>query len=418
MFIGAINSDVRQVLANTARVFNGRRVVVGCSGNFTSEAVISAHAAAAEIHSNDVSLYCCMFGRWLSGRPLDLAVAEPDFAWLEQYLVDDTSRLAAMMVLLDALEFEKQNNAHRVRMWKVYRAEFGRLVSETQERLAKTRIKVTSFFEGDVWDHYQRFAEDKAAVFCCYAPTYTGGYERLYRRLEQVFRWQPPQYELLDDERRAALLAWMQGRDYLWYDDRVIPGVPAVLKQASGRRRAVYLYSNLVQRTAVMQPAAIPGLPDLPLVDSSLEIQDTSRLTLLRIKSAQLAAFKEAFLSKRIDFALGTWPFALLIDGRIAGFVEFERPRWGSTGEVYMMADFDVICWVLQRQPAAHPAGYRIVGIPLAHTSGCAPVAGPAGTGECTCRRSLTPNPGQRPPTHAGAKPTKSLRSALTPPAL
>ena len=50
----------------------------------------------------------------------------------------------------------------------------------------------------------------------------------------------------------------------------------------------------------------------------------------------------------------------------------------------------------------------------LAHASGIRILR----PGECTCRRSLTPNPGQRPPAHAGAKPTKSLRSALTPPAI
>ncbi len=63
MFVGALNETVRRFLAHHGKVFDGRVVVVGCSGNFTSEAVIAASAEPAAMHSYDISLY------WYQNHP-------------------------------------------------------------------------------------------------------------------------------------------------------------------------------------------------------------------------------------------------------------------------------------------------------------------------------------------------------------
>ena len=85
MFVGAINATVREFLGNVAGVFDGREVVVGCSGNFTIESVIFQHAKPAAIHSNDISFYSCMAGRWLSDQPLEFDIVDPGYSWLGEY---------------------------------------------------------------------------------------------------------------------------------------------------------------------------------------------------------------------------------------------------------------------------------------------------------------------------------------------
>ena len=55
MFIGAINSQLRSILAGF-RALQDRPVYVGCSGNFTVERVLTSKGVK-ELHSNDVSLY-------------------------------------------------------------------------------------------------------------------------------------------------------------------------------------------------------------------------------------------------------------------------------------------------------------------------------------------------------------------------
>jgi len=341
MFVGAINSTVREFLGNVASVFDGQQVVVGCSGNFTSEAVISQRAKPAAVHSNDISFYSCMAGRWLTGQPLEFKIADPDFDWLVPYLGSDVCKLASIMVLLDMLEHAKQNNPHRVRMWRLYRDQFPTLLAKTVDRLTQVDIRVTTYFAGDVWEHFKRFGDRDDAVFCCYAPTYAGGYERMYKELDKIIDWDAPHYEMLDDKRRDGLLSWMAERRFLWYDDRIIPNLRPVMQQQSGRNKTVYLYSNAVNRTAVFMDMASKPLPKLPLADGHFTVNPDSRITLFPIKTSDLARFKDAYLGKNIAFGSGMWAFAVMIDGKTVGFLEFTRGKY-TIDEVYMQADFAI----------------------------------------------------------------------------
>jgi hypothetical protein len=341
MFIGAINSTVRKFLANTARVFEGQTVVVGCSGNFTSEAVISQYANPAAIHANDVSFYSCMAGRWLTGQPLEFTIVEAEYEWLTPYLESDTRRLAAILTLLDMLEFEKRNNAHRVRLWNLYRQTFGDLVDRTVERLSQVETRLTSFYAGDVFEHFQRFEAEAGAIFCCYAPTYVGGYEKLYQQLERIVQWDAPSYEMLDEAGRDRLLAWLTERRFLWYDDRLIEGLSPVMEQRAGRRRTVYLYSNVIEQPAYFDDRQVAGLPPLPLAGAEFEIKADSSVTLQRIKTTDLSKFKDAFLGKNIDHSQGMWGFAVVVAGRVVGFIEFSQAQY-DRGSVYLLSDFAV----------------------------------------------------------------------------
>ena len=341
MFVGAINSTVRKFLAHNAQVFDGAAMVVGCSGNFTSEAVISQYAKPASVHSNDVSLYSCMVGRWLTGQSLEFQIVDLEYAWLQPHLNSDITKLASLMVLSDMLEFEPRRHDHERRMYRNYQEAFPGLVDTTCRKLKAVNIHVDTFFEGDVFDHFERHANDPDAIFCCYAPTYAGGYEKIYARLDQIVRWDEPLYPLLDDEGRDVLLAWMRQRKYLWYDDRPVPGLEPVMESRSGRKRTVYLYSNVLRQTAFFTDDQPGPLPNLPLAGEGLEITSFSAIWLERIKTTELARFKDAFLSKRIQYGQGMWAFSVFVDGKVVGFLEYHVPRYGRDG-IYLMADFAV----------------------------------------------------------------------------
>lgn len=340
MFVGAVNSTVRSYLATNADVFTGRHVVVGCSGNFTLESVIAQYARPAGIHSNDVSLYSCTAGRWLAGQEPEYTVASPEFDWLPPMLTTRERKVAGLMVLLDMLEFEKRNNPHRVRMWNLYRENFTSLLDKTAEKLSEVGLKLDSFYAGDVFDHFLRFAGDKRAIFCCYAPTYAGGYERMYKRLDAIIHWDQPEYQLLDDKRRDALLAWMMERNFLWYDDRAIDGMQPEATFKSGRNKAVHLYAN-VARSAYVADYPPHVLPKLPLAGCDLELTLDAQVRLCPIKTSDLARYKDAFLAKNIDHGQGMWAFSVQVDEKVIGFLEFKSSDF-ARDQVYMMADFAV----------------------------------------------------------------------------
>lgn len=343
MFVGAINEQLRQHLASNASVFEGAAVVVGCSGNFTVEAVLAAASRPAALHSNDVSLYSSALGQWLAGGRLPFEIADHDYDWLAPYLDDPEERLGALMVLLDMLEYEKRNNAHRERMWHQYMLAFPGLVQATAEKLRALPLRVSTYFAGDVLEHFEHFADQPDAIFCCYAPTYTGGYERQYKRLEKIFSWRAPVYPLLDADRRAALLKWLRGRRFLWYDDNKLDDMQPVLEQHSGGKHTVWLYSNVIQRPALFAGMEAKPLPRWPVATrDNLELTPETEIWLKRIKTSDLMRFKEAYLGKNITPASGMWAFAVMADALIIGFLEFSYSAMTARDQVYMMADFCV----------------------------------------------------------------------------
>jgi hypothetical protein len=113
-----------------------------------------------------------------------------------------------------------------------------------------------------------------------------------------------------------------------------------VMQQQAGRRRMVYLYSNVVKQTAVFKDMASKPLPKLPLVDGSLVIRPDAQIALQAMKTSDLVRFKDAYLSKQIAFGSGDWAFAVMIDGKAAGFLEYALEK--CVDKLYVMADFAV----------------------------------------------------------------------------
>lgn len=342
MFVGAINQDVRAYLRRLCEVgvFDDRTVVVGCSGAFTFEAVLSQYAVPARILSNDVSLYSSMLGRLLTRKPVDYRITEPELADLTVCAVTDAEKVACLMVLLDMLEFRKRNNAHRVRMWNGYKREFAALVTQTATKLGALSVRVDDYWSGDVAEHFDRYYEDEGAVFMCYAPTYTGGYERLYKQLDAVTEWDRPTYRVLDDDARNVLLDRLSARRFLWYDDRQLDRPPTAVFR-SGRMKTIYLYSNELF-SAYVEPAH-PAPPALPLADGTTRLLPQMTACVQRIKSNESLAFKDVYLSKKIEPGRAQHAFAVWVGDAVVGFIEYTSERYSREPDgLYMMADFPV----------------------------------------------------------------------------
>ena len=77
--------------------------------------------------------------------------------------------------------------------------------------------------------------EDVVAI--AFLPTYAGGYEQMFRRLEEIFDWDQPSYGLIDAERKASILTKMKQRDFLFLDDREWPELPLVAAVRKARMK-------------------------------------------------------------------------------------------------------------------------------------------------------------------------------------
>ena len=278
MFFGTIDDNVRRYIAAQADAFAGAEVVIGCSGNFASEKVLSSATQPAALHANDIlalqlAAGGCHAGAAQSGHRAGGGVRLADA--LPRCRRSVAASQALLMLLLRMLRHEKQRTAFDRRMYAHYCEALPRLVAETAERLAPRAVPLASYFNGDVWEHYQRFGDHAEAIFTGYFPFFKGDYERQYKRAGQILQWPVPTYPLLDSERKAGLIAWLRepGRRYLFLLPEPLEGLEPQMISHKQRNTWVYLYANLSVRTGLFRRRyhdsgrrfiATPGFPGSP----------------------------------------------------------------------------------------------------------------------------------------------------------
>jgi hypothetical protein len=341
-FVGSINAETRKWLGNNGPSFDGREIWVGCSGNFTVEQVLSRYAPKARIRGNDVSLYSSALGAYLAGQPFHLEVKEEKFAWLAPYLANEEAKAATVMVLFEALKYEKADNLFKQRHWAHYLNNFEGFHQATIAKLRerKKEIRLEGYTTKDIFDLLDEMPKDAVAI--AFFPTYAGGYERMFRRLEDIFDWDRPSYGLIDAERKAAILEKMKQRDFLLLDDKVWPDLPLVAVVHKARMRPVYVCSNLkaLRLGVLKQQRHAEFVPFARLSDED-EIGPESKLTLVPTSNRVVNYYRDLYLSKGVGVpADGLFPLLAAVDGKVFGFLIYSRMQGG--GDVYLLADFVV----------------------------------------------------------------------------
>jgi hypothetical protein len=325
-------------------LFRGQKVCVGCSGNFTVEQILQG--LGCSIWSNDIALYSSLIGAHLAGKPIRTEIQDEGYSWIAPYFErGGVSRIAAISLLFEMLKNEKGNNLNQIRMFQHYRENFEGFMRQSISRMeaALKEIKIDDYTMTDVHDLYRDLGEDWIRV--AFLPTYVGGYEKLYSRLEKIVGWDPPRYEILTKERYETTVEFMRRGRYLYLSDhdRKEDGLFAIVK--TGRLRNIYLYSNLPFRKSYVIPYAKNEKARFQFLPRDYEIRETSQLSFFKTSNNVMNYYKNLFLKKGIDHATGLSPLLVLLDGYLFGFLLFDIIRYGmdqdrSTRGIYMLSDF------------------------------------------------------------------------------
>jgi hypothetical protein len=346
VFVGAINANCRRFFRTHAKAFNGKVCAVGCSGNFTFEQLLSRYSAPRALHSNDVSIYTCAAGAWLTGKPMKMELVDDSYAWLAEDFKDPEGQVATLVMLLELLKYRPDKGDHARRMFEHYKNNWRSYIEQTRKNLRKAQehLKVTEFFPGDVFDFYQQFPA-KGTVSLSFMPTYSGGYERLYRELDRIIEWPKPTYSMLNDERRDKIYEFLSQRDFVIYDDRKLEGLPLVFVERRGSEgRDVYLYSNLELPTGLVKKHHSIANPNFKFIGPDDEITKRTRFDFLKVPNEVVNYYREMFLAKNIDYVDGQLPLLVFADGKLFGFMIFTIGRYGGAqgGLAYGLSDFVV----------------------------------------------------------------------------
>jgi hypothetical protein len=345
MFIGAINQDVRAILYEMAENWRDKEIYVGCSGNFTVERVLFK-AGVKNIHSNDVSLYSCCLGRYLTREKMNVDISDPEYEWLDQYMKNELDRIATLLLCSEMFKYADRQERYFKRMWQAYTENFAKLHEQTKERVAKALdgVRIKSFYAGDVVDFVRHAPDD--AVIISFPPTYKSGYERMYKKIDEVFTWERPDYEIFDDNRFPEFISNLQ-KKHAWVTlrDKRIAELESYLRaitQNGMRSKPVYVYAQEGHAKLTMPRQKIEPLK-APRFAESDEITPDSVLTVSVITQGQMNLLRSEYLSPNIIPAPAMINIAVIVDGKVIGAIAFSDARYTvASTYTYMMSDFAV----------------------------------------------------------------------------
>lgn len=342
MFVGSVCAYAREWFSSNTQAFAGRQVLCGCCGNFTIETVLSlAPQRPSRIVSNDVSLYSSALGAYYSGgNPPKLSVRTEGFGWLYEYMGDALATAATMVVLLELAPFGKTRTAYHKRMADQIVRGFARYHQQACEKLGRRKevLRIDQYQACDVKEFVER--KGREDVFLSFMPTYSGGYERLYKFLDELFEWlDRPHYELMTAERKTQLLARMaeQG-SYVHVDDVRRENMRLVAVVQGGHSRPVFIHSDLpaVQTQVYHRAKHDHAAPRIPVLVPEQEIQ-SDELSFVMLNSPEFAWFRDQFLNKGITPADPQWRFGVCLGGVLLGVLGWSRGYDGAS--YYLMCD-------------------------------------------------------------------------------
>lgn len=322
MFFGTIPKPALDISAKIIKSWDCRSIHVGCSGNFTFERMFSAEKMPFDIHSNDVSLYSGLIGHIAAGKPFPVSVSHDymgEFGWLLDYMNTPTETLATVMIAMRMLEGYGKSNLYYDRMQRAYLDQWGAMHAQQVEKLESLKdIQIKDFYYGDVIDFMDVMPED--AGFVSFPPFWTGGYEKLYKRIHEVFEFPKADYKLFDKERKSLMLDKMrEKKEWLMaVDFEVAELAPYMVGRArsTARSKEVFIYSSKNNKVLVK-----PHLQTKPYFGEKLKAGEEigDKITFEVLEPQQFQAIKTQYLDIKIAPASVNKAIGVRVDDRLIG---------------------------------------------------------------------------------------------------
>ncbi|QKY79941.1 hypothetical protein PQD13_gp29 [Gordonia phage Clawz] len=344
MFQGSIPADLRSIVREHYRAWQGDQLWVACSGNFTIERVVNSLTPPA-VHSNDVTVYSCAVGEWLTSRQVHHELNEEHLdktGWLEPFMQTGTDKLATIMLCTRFLQFMEKNGMYYQRMMAGYRDQFAEMHAATVAKLDAIEMRLTDFHPIDAREYVDLIPADAAVM--SFPPFWGGGYEKMWELLDKYFVWNAPTYEVMDIPGVMDLCAKIMDREHwvLGVHEDVEEFRPYLRGRVQTALRGfpINVYSSGTQSRIVVPRTKTEAIP-MPKITRTDEIRADSHIALHPLTQGQFAGIRSQFLSKGIKPGSPLLACAVSIDGRVIGAFAFLPPKF-DPDDVYLMSDFPV----------------------------------------------------------------------------
>jgi hypothetical protein len=222
-----------------------------------------------------------------------------------------------------------------------YRRRWPELHAKTVERVTKAtaNLHIAEYFAGDCREFLAK--ADRNAVCISFPPTYEGGYERLFKKLDAIFDWPRPNYEIFspdDFEQFSADVRtfkhWMISSDA---EQLPLTTQHVATVQTSLRSKPVFMYCDSAPTRFASASQQLAGNPWAPLTNEVIE-----PVQVVRIDGKVLNAIRSVYLNPHIMPAMPQRCYAVLSAGKLVGAFGVSWGRGYLPCDIYLMCDFAV----------------------------------------------------------------------------
>lgn len=347
MFTGTTPPEVKIVLQDImSKVKSTKDVYCACSGNYTNDKLM--YALGFNVHSNDVSLYSKLIADVVMNKDTTpIKIKDERFEELfKQWDDNPLKKLCEVMFVMKFAEFLPRKNEYQMMMYDAVMSPEQSIIyyKSTLEKLNKGALdfKIADFFYGDFVDHLK--AKKGKGIGIAFPPTYKGGYEKIFKAVEDTFEYEHAQYEIFEPKTADTLFGeLLQQGENIIYTDNEFESLSDYLKAKIqlGDKHPLILYSSVKDtKNYYVEKNVTPQRSQYLVAPIDFDFNECTKITVKIVKVADINYFKGFYMANKVNYTnggnLGLMFFA---DGLAFGFASLSS-QVGGMGCILGLSDF------------------------------------------------------------------------------
>lgn len=352
MFQGTMPSAALKIVNKIVSEWDCERIYVGCSGNFTIERSIS-NVVKCPITSNDVTIYSSYLGKFFAGESIEeLHVKEELFekyGFFEEFMEDDADKIATLLLAADMLQYAGSDLLYSQRMYSAYLNQFAEMHKKMKAKIKNVKTKIDTFYHGDVMDMLDEIGEN--CGFISFPPFFKGGYEKMWKNIEDVFFYKEPSYEMFDPKTSLKKFCdKVLSKDcFVIATERKVDEMEEFLcgEVQTNNGKAVYIYSKTKKSHFIENRSKQTKAK--PIVKIAEEDEITADIEIRELSLDQFNENRAMYLSTNVSkVANPSASFGLFCKGKCFGMFGLANSMMlGAPAEIegptiYLLTDFSI----------------------------------------------------------------------------
>lgn len=329
LFVGTLSQEDKAFVASVlkaAKEAGYEKVVEPCSGGLAMSC-IAADCGFEDIEASDITLFSGILGRYVEGRSIE----DMDITRVEDGS-KVTDPLDAMMEIKRAELVGKAGSVYGEAMLIDFERRQEQIREGVRERMdeIKERIPHLKYRDMDMFDHIESVKGQKCVIlYMC--PTYSGGYERFYRAIDEAVCWDEPTFNVFSPpEGYKDLLDSVKGTDSLLIIYEEVEsghhvGTPVYGRQAGRPGMNMYLVASdpekideLLGRGIAKKNAAKASPMKYPIIPADYEVTAKSRVEVVKAASEHIRYYRKLW-THNFTPSQSSSGYAMIIDGYLVG---------------------------------------------------------------------------------------------------